>query len=212
MPFDTTAITNIPPKRLAIIVAGGIGAGLLWRKLSNRGQSATTIDTANGGVDLSKLALQQNSTGNLGAGGLGDAQTQPIPNPNDATRDLGNGSSFPLPVTKFVQTGQDGIDYYVSPDGEVLGPVNPIITLPVQPGGSPSTPTPTSWVPDWLNGWRFVKGASASIYEITPTGLRHVPSWDAFVGSGGSIGEGATTGGNTLVTSDQALAGLPIIG
>lgn len=115
--MDTSALTNIPPKRLAIIAIGGVGGGLLWRHFSSK-KAGTVATTATGDpIDLSKLALEQNSAGNLGA-----AQTQAIPNLNDATRDLGSGF-FPIPVTMGITRGNDGKDYYVDATGKILGPV-----------------------------------------------------------------------------------------
>lgn len=114
--MDTSALTNIPPKRLAIIAIVGVGGGLLWRHFSSK-KNAVATDATGTPIDLSKLALAQNSAGNLGA-----AQTEPLPNVNDATRDMGSGF-FPIPVTKGVTHGVDGRDYYVDANGTILGPV-----------------------------------------------------------------------------------------
>lgn len=114
--MDTSALTNIPPKRLAIIAVVGVGGGLLWRHFSGK-KSAVATDATGTPIDLSKLALAQNSAGNLGA-----SQTEPLPNVNDATRDLGSGF-FPIPVTKGVVRGNDGRDYYIDANGAILGPV-----------------------------------------------------------------------------------------
>lgn len=116
--MDLHKLSSIPPKRLAMIAAGGIGLGLLWRHYSaSRGSQTTAGGTDSAVVDTSQLALAQNSAGNLGA-----AQTVPLASPNDATRDLGSGY-FPLPVTKGVIRGADGIDYYIDSTGVIIGPV-----------------------------------------------------------------------------------------
>lgn len=84
--MDLSSITKLPPKRLALIAAGGIGAGLLWRKFSNRSASTTAgmVGADGNPIDISKLALAQNSAGNLATG------------TSDAVRDVGQGN-IPLP-------------------------------------------------------------------------------------------------------------------
>ena len=83
-------------------------------------------------------------------------------------------------------------------------PPSPIVPAPRAPTA------PAAFPPAFLRGWKFVKPAGgAAIYEITPTGLVHVPSWDVFLAKGGAIGPNATTGGNTLVAADDSLVGLP---
>lgn len=125
------ALTHIPPKRLAIIIGVGAVGGLAWRHF-HKSTSATTGGDAT--VDTSQLALAQNSAGNLGL-----AQTEPVPSTNDATRDF--GSTFPLPVTKGVLHGADGIDYFIDPTGHILGPVNPS-SQPAPTGGGTAVVAP----------------------------------------------------------------------
>lgn len=125
--MDFSAITKLPPQRLAMIAAGGIGAGLLWRHFSNRGSTAS----AGGGVDTSKLALAENSAGNLAA-----AQSQQVPSTNDATRDVGQGY-IPIPIAKWVVM-VGGVPYYADASG-ILGPVNNAPATVGGGGGNPAT-------------------------------------------------------------------------
>jgi len=187
-------ITKMPPKRLAIIAGAGIGAGLLWRHYANKNVATSTpVDSSGAPVDMSQYALAENSAGNLSAGGSGGGLTT-VPNSNDATRGL--DSFLPLPITKYVTTGQDGVDYYAGPDGGLIGPVNtPVYTQPVaQPTYTEPAPVAAPaaaafQLPSWLNGIRFLKGSGPAVYAVTPNGLEWVPSEDVFtaMGGGGSI-------------------------
>lgn len=129
--MDFSAVTKLPPKQLALIAAGGIGAGLLWRHYSNKKAAASGGTTTAGTVDTSKLALAQNSAGNLGAAG-----TQQVSSVNDATRDVGQGY-IPIPVSKWVVIGQNGVAYYADANG-IIGPVN--TTSPTSGGSTTGQP------------------------------------------------------------------------
>lgn len=132
--MDFSAITKLPPQRLAMIAAGGIGAGLLWRHFSNRG---TTASGGTAAVDTSKLALAENSAGNLAA-----AQTQQVPGTNDATRDVGQGF-IPIPISKWVVM-VGGLPYYADATG-ILGPVGgAAVTTPVGGGNPTGAPLPSN--------------------------------------------------------------------
>lgn len=90
--MDLHAITKLPPQKLALIAVVGVGGGLLWRR--HAAKTAATPGT-DGTVDTSRLALAENSAGNLAA-----AQTQQVPATNDATRDVGQGT-ITLPVVRW---------------------------------------------------------------------------------------------------------------
>ena len=141
--MDTTALTKMPPQRLAIVVGGGVGVGLLWRWYAKRkgtkaGSVGGTYTDASGvPVDTSQFALAGNSAGNLGAG------SGMVSDTNSATRDMGTGN-FPLPVSKGVATGANGIEYYIDSYGHILGPVNPTqapLPTPTGPGTAATGPT-----------------------------------------------------------------------
>lgn len=220
---DLSKITKLPPKRLALIAGGGIVVGLILRHFSKKSTatSTPTVDANGNVVDTSQLALAGSSTGNLGAAGVGGTTVGTTgTDPTAATRDVG---TITLPITKWVVT-INGVDYYT--DGTNFTPVytdtpTPVVPNPVPtpepapaptPTPAPAPAAPTSWIPSWISGYRFVKGPGAAIYQITANGLVHVPSWDSFLLQGGSIGEGATTGGNTVVVSQDQISSLPVIG
>src|SRR3954463_8104696 len=108
--MDLGAVTHMPPKRLAIVVGLGVVGGLAWRHFHKASGGGILQSGDAPATDLSQFALAANSAGNLGSG-LSQAATQPVLNPNDASRDF--GSLFPLPVTKGIITGNDGIDYLI---------------------------------------------------------------------------------------------------
>ena len=227
----TDSLTKMPPQRLAIVVGGGVGVGLLWRWYAKRKAGSAInaggqmTDASGVPVDTSQFALAQNSAGNLGASGSGSSY---VPSPNNAVSPSATpAGSFPLPVTKGVVTGSDGIDYYIDSYGNILGPVNPVQAPLPTPTPTPTpapTPTPTPaptpavWsLPGWLTGVKFLKGAGPAVYSVTPNGLEWVPSESAFTaqGGGGSIpgyNYSNPTGTPPVIVSDAIIASLPKIG
>lgn len=92
MAINLGSITKLPPQKLAIIAAVGIGGGLLWRR--HAANKAATVTPAAAGYDPNS-AVSTTSAGNLAA-----AQTQQVPSTNDATRDVGQGT-ITLPVVRW---------------------------------------------------------------------------------------------------------------
>lgn len=126
--MDTTAITKLKPKTLAIIAVGGIGLGLAWKHFSGRG-GAASAGTLNG-VDTSQLAMVGSSTGNLSAptatgSALGNVDT-------GTTREVG---SISFPVVKWVVT-IGGVEYLT--DGVNLWPLG--TSNPTPDNSTPHTP------------------------------------------------------------------------
>jgi hypothetical protein len=111
---------------------------------------------------------------------------------------------------------------YAAPPIQIIATINtptPVLNPPPPtPAPAPPTPAPAptrgpwDWLPANLSGWRFVKGSGPEIFEIVPLGLVRMTSWQMYLDHGGSIGPGATTGGNTIVIGDAQLSTLPIIG
>lgn len=187
-------ITKMKPKTLALVVVGGIGLGLIWRRVSGSkkaaAQSATGSATDLTGVDLSQLALAANSAGNL-SGPLSDVQGSGLGGPNTGTtRDVG---SINLPVTRWIIT-IGGIDYMIDDTGNIT-PINgpaPVVTG-AGAGGVFGITNPTSAtayaLPAYLTPGEFVRldpstpGMTArnqqgtpvsAVYQVTANGLRWV--------------------------------------
>ena len=113
--------TSMPPKTLALVVVGGVGAGLIWRRFAKAkaggAGGAITAPTAADSVDVNQLALSGSSTGNLGAGSAAGGSTSSYPDPTSA-REVG---SITLPVVRWVVT-VGGNDYLT--DGTTMEPLN----------------------------------------------------------------------------------------
>ena len=158
MAFDVSQITKLPPQKLALIGAVGIGGGLLWRKHNASKAATTTAGTTTAGVDTSKFALAENSAGNLAA-----AQTQQVPSVNDATRDVGQGT-INLPVVRWtVNIGgheflTDGTTLW-NIDGSTYNPATGTTT-------TPSTLPPSGVIGSGSTAQRYKRNADGTIIII----------------------------------------------
>lgn len=134
------SVSSIPPKRLALIVGGGVAVGLAWRYISKRNAVASP---ANGTATVNPYDAMQGA-GNLGAiaGGI-DSGTN---NPSTDRRDVVD-AGITLPVAQWVITDESGNKFLT--DGHTITPY-PGVNLPVGSTVSPSvaaTPAVTPVTP-----------------------------------------------------------------
>jgi hypothetical protein len=162
------SITSLPPKRLALIVGGGIALGLGLRYMNKRkGVSGSSVPVAAEPpvvADTSQLALSGSSTGNLGIGGS-------LASSDGGTRNLGQ---IALPVVQWVV--EIGGEKFLT-DGVTLTPLSPGNTG--DPGDyedrndqQPSNPTPNDEgstqnpIPEGFDWSQFPHGAHDSYHPF----------------------------------------------
>lgn len=132
----TDAVTNIPPKRMVLIVGGGLAVGLLWRYMSGRssGPSGGTVAGDSTGLPLPTV------------GNLGGSET------TGDRRDVW-GSGITLPVSKWIIEDSEGNQYVT--DGSVIDPLTPTPSGDTDPP-SPTTPPPTTPTATGSTKWRYL--------------------------------------------------------
>ena len=124
------SIGHLPPKKLALVAVGGIGAGLLWKKFGKKKAVGAVPSTAaaGGGTDTSQFALAGSSTGPY-AGASGGTSTA-IPDVS-GTRDVG-GNGITLPVLSWIIKDSNGVEYRT--DGSTITPLTPAVPTATQGG------------------------------------------------------------------------------
>lgn len=120
--MDLSAVTKLPPKRLAIVAIVGVGGGLLWRRYNaKKGVAASTTSVAPN--DVAPIYSQGAANDLIGSA--------------TAARDVGQGT-INLPITKSIIT-VGGVDYYIDQNGNTT-PVHPVSVG----GGTSTTPLPAN--------------------------------------------------------------------
>ena len=114
--MDISAVTKMEPQKLLLIVGGGVAAGLLWRKMANRGSAPAATPTAvvaEDGLPIGQFA------------------------PNGADRRDTFGSSINLPGAGYVfRDPATGRRYFADEDGNIT-PLDSVTA------DGPATPPPT---------------------------------------------------------------------
>ncbi len=156
------SITSLPPKRLALIVGGGVALGLGLRYMNKRKGGSSVPVAAEPPVvaDTSQLALSGSSTGNLGVGGS-------LASSDGGTRNLGQ---IALPVVQWVV--EIGGEKFLT-DGVTLTPLSPgAVPNEDDRNQEPSNPTPNDEgstqnpIPERLDWSQFPYGAHDSYHPF----------------------------------------------
>lgn len=127
---DLSAATNMDPKRLLLIVGGGVAIGLGWRYWNKRNGGAAVPST----VDTAQQDLLNTGFSTVGAGaGSGTGSGS-----NDRRDTVANGT-LPLPIVSYLVRDDNGALYQVT--GDSFTPLSDVIAPTPAPVPNPPAVT-----------------------------------------------------------------------